>query len=102
VLSNGPHERHQFPGNGHHDLVGMFPARDQLAIAFTQPHLRPPADVLEGFGPLFQTPLETTADFGRVAIGSRAFDECSSGMAIARLGDAPLTAPLPRRVLRGG
>jgi hypothetical protein len=80
----------------------MFPARDHLAIALIQPHLRPPADVLEGFGQLFQTQLEMTADFGRVAIGPPALDECSSGMAIARLGDAPLTAPLPRRVFRRG
>ena len=101
-LRHGPHARHHFPGHGHHDLVGRLPARDHLAIALPPPHLRPPAEVLEGVGPLFRTPLELTADVGRVARGPRACDESSSGLAMARLGDGPLTAPRPSSVCRGG
>jgi hypothetical protein len=57
LLGNGPHEAHQFTGDGAHDLVGVFPACQQFSIAFTEAYLRLLADVLDGFGLGFEPEL---------------------------------------------
>jgi hypothetical protein len=101
-LGHGPHERDQCSGHGDHTLSGMFPAGHQWSRACTEPHLRHPAEILDGFGGLFQVSLSLPTDVGRVAPGPRAFDESPSSMAIAGLGEAPLTAPLPRQVFCRG
>ncbi len=57
LLGNGPHKGTQFPGNGHHDLVGMFAFGHQVAIPFAEPDLGFPADRLDRCGELFQAQL---------------------------------------------
>ena len=57
LFGNGPHEPHQFTGDGDDHLVGMFPSGHQASVAFTQPHLGFPADVLDAFGLLFTPQL---------------------------------------------
>ena len=101
LLGNGPHKGTQFPGDGDDDLIGMFPSGAQLPIAFAQPHLGLPTDILDRLGQLLQAQLEMPADFGRVAIGPGAFDQGTAGMGIARLGDAALATPLATGVFRG-
>jgi hypothetical protein len=50
LLSNGPHKRTQFPGDGHDYLVGILPSGDELPIAFTQADLGLPTEVLDRLG----------------------------------------------------
>jgi hypothetical protein len=57
LFGDGPHEPHQLTGDGDDDLVGMFPSGDQSSVAFTQPHLGFPADVLDDFGLCFKPQL---------------------------------------------
>jgi hypothetical protein len=49
LLGNGPQEASQFAGNGDRDHSGMFASCDEASIAFTEPHLRFPTDVLDDF-----------------------------------------------------
>jgi hypothetical protein len=53
LFGNGPHKGDQFPSDGHHDLIGVFPSCAQLSVAFAEPYLRLPADILYGFGQRF-------------------------------------------------
>jgi hypothetical protein len=76
-------------------LIGIFPSGDEASIAFAQPHLRPPTDILDWLGELFQPEVEMATDLGRIAVGPGAFKQCPAGMGVARLGDAALTPPLP-------
>jgi hypothetical protein len=52
LFGNGPHKGHQFPGDGHHDLIGVFPSCAQLSVALAEPYWCLPADILDGFGEL--------------------------------------------------
>jgi hypothetical protein len=52
LFGNGPHQGDEFPGDGHHDLIGVFPSCAQLSVAFAEPYLCLPADILYGFGEL--------------------------------------------------
>ena len=61
LLGNGPHEPNQLTSNGHHDLVGVFPAGDQFAVPFTEPDLGLPTDVLDRFRVFFESELERPA-----------------------------------------
>ena len=54
LVGKGPHEPNQLPGNSHHDLVGMFAACDESSIAFAQPDLGLPADILNNFRVFFE------------------------------------------------
>jgi hypothetical protein len=100
LLGNGPHEGHQFPSDGHHDLMGMFSAGDESSIALAPPHLGLPTDSLDRFGELCQTALEMTADLGRIAVGPGAFNQRPAGMGIARLGNAALATTLTTGICR--
>jgi hypothetical protein len=93
-VGNGPQEAHQFPCNSHDHLVGMFPAGQQASIAFAQPHLGLPTDVLDGFGLCFQSQLQMAADFGGILIGPSAFNDGPTRMGLAGCGDGPLPASL--------
>ena len=84
-FGNSPHKPYQLTGNGHDHLVGVFPAGEQFSVPFTEPDLGLPADVLDGFGLLFQSELEMPADFSRIAIRPSAFDQDATSMGIARL-----------------
>jgi hypothetical protein len=56
LFGNGPQEPNQLSGNGHHDLVGMFAAGDESSLAFAQPDLSLPADLLDNFRGKVVTP----------------------------------------------
>src|ERR1043166_9361522 len=101
LLGNGPHKRTQFPRDGDDHLVRIFPAGAQLPIACAYSYMGLPTDVVDGLRHLFQAQLEMPTDFGGGARGPGAFDQGTAGMAVARLGDASLLAPLSRRVFRG-
>ena len=98
---DGPHEGGHFAGDGHHDLVGVLAPGHQPAVAFAEPHLRFPTDILDDFRELLQAQLQVTADLGRVAVRPGALDERPAGMRVAGLGDRPLTPPLPAAVFTG-
>ena len=74
--------------------LACLPRAHQLSVAFTQPHLGLPTDVLDGFGLLFQSQLEVATDLGRIAVGPGAFDQGATGMGIAGFGDRTLPASL--------
>jgi hypothetical protein len=101
LLGDRPHEADELTGDGHDDLVGMFPACYQASVAFAQPHLRLPTDFLDGFGLCFQPELEMPTDFGGIAIGPGPFDQGSAGMGVTRFGDRTLPASLGTGILRG-
>ena len=82
-MRNGPHKGTQFPGDGHDYPIRVFASCAQVSLAFAQPHLRFPTDVLEGFGQLFQAQLKMPADFGGIPVGSGAFDEGAARMGVA-------------------
>src|SRR6266487_6855322 len=96
-LGDGPGEGGHLAGNGHHDLVDMLPAGGQLPIPFAQADLRLPADRLDLGRERLQAQLQMAADLGRIPIGPRPFHQRAPGVAIPRLRDAALAAPLPRR-----
>jgi hypothetical protein len=54
LFGHGPHEPHQLTGDGDDDLVRVFPAGEQLAIALAQLHLGLPADILDDVGWCFE------------------------------------------------
>ena len=83
LVRHGPHQGTQFPGDGHDDPMRVFAACAQVSLAFAQPHLRFPTDVLEGFGQLFHAQLKMPADFGGVPVGPSAFDEGAARMGVA-------------------
>jgi hypothetical protein len=101
-LGNSPHKCTQFPRDSDDHLVGIFPSGASLSVALAQAYLRLPTAILDRLGYLLQASLQMPTDFGRVAIGPSAFDQGTAGMAVARLGEASLLAPLSRRVFRGG
>jgi hypothetical protein len=72
-----------------------------VAIAFAEPHLDLPADGLDRGGELFQAQLEMAADFGWLAIGPGTFDQGTTGMSIAGLGQTALLTPCPTGIFRG-
>lgn len=98
LLGNGPHEADRFSSEGHHDLIGLFPACEESSIAFAQPDLRLPTDSLDRFGELFETELEMAADLGRIAGGPGAFNQCPAGLGIACLGNAALATMIPASI----
>src|SRR5882724_4949974 len=100
LLGHGTHTRDQRTGNRDHNLMGLFAPCAELPIACAQAHLCLPTDVLDRLGEFFQSKLQMPTDLSRVARGPGAFDQGTTGMGLTGLGDAPLTAPLSRRVFR--
>ena len=94
LLGNGPQKSYEFTGDGHDHLVGMFPSGHQVAIALAQPHLRLPTAVLDRLWELLQPELSVATDFGGIPVGPGAFDEGTTRMGMAGVGDPPLTPPL--------
>jgi hypothetical protein len=100
-VGNRPPEPHQFTGHGHHHLVGLFAASDQAAVALTPPNLRLPAEILDGFGLLFEPQLQMSTHLGRIAIGPGTFNKSPTGLGIARFGHGTLATPLTGGIRRG-
>jgi hypothetical protein len=101
LLGNGPHKAHQFSGNRDDHLVGMFAPGHEAANAFAQPHLRLPADVLDGFGLLLEPQVYMPTDVGGIARGPSPFDHGPTRMGMAGFGEGPLPAALAPGVFRG-
>ena len=95
LLGDGPHESHEFTGNSYGDDVCMFASGYPLAVAFAQPNLGLPADVVKKLGLLFQAEVQRPAHLGGIAVGPGAFHECPSGMGVASVGDRALGAAFP-------
>jgi hypothetical protein len=65
-MDNGPHEANQLTDRSYDDLVGMLTSGDQASLAFTEPALSCPADVLDDFGLGFASQLPIATDVGQV------------------------------------
>src|SRR6266511_585892 len=94
---DGPGEGGHLAGNGYHDLVDVLAPGGQLPIPFAQAHLRLPADRLDLGRQLLQAELKVPADLGGIPVGPRPFYQRAPGVAVPRLRDAALAAPLTRR-----
>ena len=95
VCGNGPQKGTPFPGNGAHDLIGMFACGPPVAIPCAEPDLGLPANGLDRGGELCQPQWEMTTDCGRRPVGPGAFDQGTTGMGMRGLGNAPLLTPRP-------
>ena len=95
MLGNGPQKGTQFPRNGDDGLLGLFACGHELAIPCAEPDLCLPAAGLNRCGELLQAQLEVPTDFGRIPVGPRTFDEGTTRMRIARLGNAALLTTWP-------
>ncbi len=98
---HGPQKGHQCSRHRHHDLIGVLAASHEWSRPCAQADRCRPPEVLDGCGPLFQSPLERATDLGRIAVRPRAFNQGPAGMAMTGLGDAPLGAPLATGICRG-
>ena len=65
LLGNGPHKADQLPGDGHGHDMRVFALGPQALVAFAEPDLRLPTDVLHAFGLVFETQLQLAADLSR-------------------------------------
>ena len=95
MLGNGPHKGTQFPGDGDHDLMGLFPFGYELALPFAEPDLGLPADGLERGRELVQAQLEMPTDLGGIPGGPGAFNQGTTRMGIAGLRNAALLTTWP-------
>ena len=86
LLGIGPHESRQLTRDGYGDHVGMFASCRELSVAFAQPDLGFPADVLNHLGLFFEAQLQMSADLRGIAVGPGAFDQDASGMGVTRFG----------------
>jgi hypothetical protein len=101
VLGNRPQKDTQFPGNGNHDLMGLFAFDHQVAIPVAEPNLGLPADGLDRCGERCQAQLEMTPDCGRIPVGPGPFAQGTTGMGMASLGKTALLTPCPTGIFRG-
>ena len=101
LLGNGPQEASQFAGNGDRDHIGMFASCDEASVAFTEPHLRFPTDVLDDLRLFFESQLPMSTDLGGITIRPGAFDQDATGMGVACLGDRSLATLLTGGMFRG-
>src|SRR5215510_8507595 len=91
-VRNGPHKGAQFPGNGDDDPISVFAACTQLSIAFAEPHLGLPTNILDGFGHLFPPPLEVTTTVRGLPVRPGTFDEGAARVGVAGFGDRAFVA----------
>ena len=97
-MGNGPHASHELTGHGYGDDVRMFASCHTLSVAFAQPDLGFPADVLDHLGLFVASQLERSTDRGGRAVRPGAFDEHASGMGVASFRNPSLLAPLARGI----
>jgi hypothetical protein len=98
---HSPHTGDQFSRHRHHGLIGVRAASHELSIPFAQADLRLPTEVLDGFGPWFESPLEMATDPRWIAVRPCTFNQGPAGMMIAGLGEAPLGALWATGIFRG-
>jgi hypothetical protein len=78
-----------------------WPREDESSIAFTEPDLGFPTDVLDDFGLFFESQLQMSAHLGGIAVGPGAFDESTSGMDVTSLGNGTRSTLLTGGIFRG-
>ena len=78
----------------------MLTSRHALAVAFAQPDVGFPADVLDHCGWFVASQLQMSAALGGRAVGPGAFHEHPSGRGVASLGARALWASLTGRICR--
>jgi hypothetical protein len=81
--------------------MGVLASGPPLSRALAPPPLSLPADLLEGCGPLFQTPWARTADGRRIPGGPGPCDEGAARMGLAGCGACSLVPMVSRGVCRG-
>ena len=101
-LGHGPHPGEPFPGDGHHDVMGVWPARAQLSVACAEPYGCLPADLLSGGGARLSAPWQVATDVRGIAGRPGAIDACASRLGVPRLGERALTPPRTAGVCCGG
>ena len=77
----------------------MFAFGHESSVAFTQPDLGLPADILDDLGLFFQSQLQMSTDLGGIAVGPGAFHQSPSGMGVTGFGHRTLLAPRTRGIL---
>src|SRR5215475_8168264 len=92
LLRNSPPKGTPCSGDSHDDPIGVFAPCAQWSIAFAEPHLGFPTYILDGFGHLFQTPLEVTTDLRWIPVSPGTFDEGAACVGVAGVGDRALVA----------
>ena len=65
--------------------LACLPLCHESSVAFTQPDLGLPADVLDDLGLFFQSQLQMSADLGGIAVGPGAFHQSPVGHGCYRL-----------------
>ena len=75
--------------------MGLFACGHQLAIPCAEPDWRFPTDRLDRGRELFQAQLQVTTDVRGIPVGPGAFDESTTRMGVARLGQAALLTTWP-------
>ena len=78
--------------------MGMFACGHQLARPCAEPDVRLPTARLDRCGELFQAQLQVPTDFRWLPVGPGAFDESTTRLRIARLGNAALLTTRPTRI----
>jgi len=99
LLGDRPQERQNLPRDRRDDDVRVLAARNQAPIAFAEPHLGLPRDVLDGLGTVLEPQLQVRRYLGRVPIRPRGFNQRPARVAVAGLRDGPESTRLAGRVL---
>jgi hypothetical protein len=100
-LGDGPAKARQLPGHGHDHWGGRLPPCHESARALAPSHVGLPAQVRDDLGWLCASSLEVATHWGRSARRPGAFNERSTGMRLARVGEGTLPAALTPGRLRG-
>ena len=98
LLGHGPQASHALTGHGDGDDVRMLASCPTLSVAFAQPDLGLPADVLDHLGLFVASPWEMATDRGGRAGRPGAFDQSLAGMGSPGFGHGPLLAPRTRGI----
>ncbi len=100
LCGHGPHTGDPFPGDGHHDLSGVFPPGAQASIPCAEPYLCLPANIGHGFGEFLQAQWQGATDVRGRAVRPGPFAECLASLGVSWLGDRARPAPLTAGVVR--
>ena len=98
---DSPDEAQQFAPHGGDDLALVFACRRQSGIAFREPDLRLPGDLLDGFRHSFLSLAQPGADGGPQPITPGRFNNDTSEMSVACLGNASTLRSVAAGVLAG-
>ena len=99
--ADGPDEAQQFAPHGGDDLALVLACRRQPGIAFREPDLCLPGDLLDGFRHSFLSLAQPGADGWPVPITPGRFNNDAPEMRVARFGNAPASRSLAAGVLTG-